>query len=67
MTVEICNWKSGRTFAYSITYDEGLVELLDYARPVHQKYGIPGHLVMVVGQLGQVFLTSAHPDKFLYM
>ena len=54
MNVEICRWKGGRTFAYSITYDEGFEDLLAHAVPVHRKYAIPGHLVMVAGQLGQV-------------
>jgi hypothetical protein len=54
MNVEICRWKHGRLFAYSVTYDEGFVELLDYALPIHQKYKVPGHLVMVAGQLGQM-------------
>lgn len=54
MSVEICCWKHGHAFAYSITYDEGFADLIDHALPVHQKYGIPGHLVMVAGQLGQM-------------
>lgn len=54
MIVEICRWKRGCTFAYSVTYDEGFVDLLDHALPVHQEYDIPGHLVMVAGQLGQM-------------
>lgn len=54
MSVEICHWKHGHTFAYSITYDEGFVDLIDHALPIHQKYDVPGHLVMVAGQLGQV-------------
>ncbi len=54
MNVEICRWKGGRTFAYSITYDEGFEGLLAHALPVHRRYAVPGHLVMVAGQLGQV-------------
>ena len=54
MSVEICRWKHGFQFAYSVTYDEGFVDLLEHALPIHQKYGIPGHLVMVAGQLGQL-------------
>jgi peptidoglycan/xylan/chitin deacetylase (PgdA/CDA1 family) len=54
MSIEICRWKHGHTFAYSITYDEGFADLIDHALPVHQKYRIPGHLVMVAGQLGQM-------------
>jgi len=54
MSVEICRWKHGLAFAYSITYDEGFAGLIDHALPIHQKYGVPGHLVMVAGQLGQL-------------
>jgi len=54
MIAEICRWKGGREFAYSVTYDEGFEDLLEYALPVHQKYDVPGHLVMVAGQLGQL-------------
>ena len=54
MTVGLCRWKHGCTFAYSITYDEGFEELLAHALPIHEKHGVPGHLVMVAGQLGQV-------------
>jgi peptidoglycan/xylan/chitin deacetylase (PgdA/CDA1 family) len=54
MNVEICRWQGGRTFAYSITYDEGFVDLLEHALPVHRKYEVPGHLVVLAGQLGQV-------------
>lgn len=54
MVLKVCRWKGGRDFAYSITYDEGFVDLLTYAAPIHRQYHIPGHLVMVAGQLGQV-------------
>ena len=54
MSVEICRWKHGLAFVYSITYDEGFADLIDHALPIHQKYGVPGHLVMVAGQLGQL-------------
>lgn len=54
MSVEICRWKHGCAFVYSITYDEGFADLIDHALPVHQKYGVPGHVVMVAGQLGQL-------------
>jgi len=54
MSVEVCRWKHGMAFAYSITYDEGFADLIQHALPIHQKHGVPGHLVMVAGQLGQV-------------
>jgi len=54
MSVQICRWKHGYQFAYSITYDEAFEDLLKYALPVHQRYCVPGHLVAVAGQLGQL-------------
>ena len=54
MSLRVCDWKHGKRWVYSITYDEGLVELHRFAVPMHQEYGIPGHVEVVVGQLGQV-------------
>jgi peptidoglycan/xylan/chitin deacetylase (PgdA/CDA1 family) len=54
MNAQVCTWKSGCKFAYSITYDEAFEDLLKYALPIHRKYNIPGHLVAVAGQLGQI-------------
>jgi hypothetical protein len=36
-----------------MTYDEGFVEILSNALPIHEKYGFPGHCDVVSGQLGQ--------------
>lgn len=66
MNVEICRWKGGCTFAYSITYDEGFEDLLAHALPVHRRYGIPGHLVMVAGQLGQIRRVPSSTYDGLY-
>ncbi len=46
-------WKDGKKWVYSICYDEGFVELLKYVVPLHEKYGIPGHLALVAGQIGK--------------
>ena len=54
MALRICNWKHGKRWVYSITYDEALIELHRFAVPIHEEYGIPGHVEAVVGQLGQV-------------
>ncbi len=54
MNAQICTWKYGCKFAYSITYDEAFEDLLAHALPIHRRYNIPGHLVAVAGQLGQV-------------
>ncbi len=45
-------WKDGRRWVYSITYDEGCQALLEHALPVHRKYGVPGHVSLVAGQIG---------------
>ena len=45
-------WPNGKRWVYSITYDEGCADLLNYVLPVHRKYGIPGHVALVAGQVG---------------
>ena len=49
----VCNWKHGKRWVYSVTYDEALADLHRFAVPHHQDLGIPGHVEAVVGQLGQ--------------
>lgn len=45
-------WKNGKRWVYSITYDEGVEELLTNVVPIHRKFGIPGHLALVASQIG---------------
>ncbi|GMW01346.1 MAG: hypothetical protein AMXMBFR84_24830 [Candidatus Hydrogenedentota bacterium] len=45
-------WKDGKTWVYSITYDEGAADLFKYAVPLHRQYGIPGHIALVASQVG---------------
>ena len=45
-------WKDGKRWVYSITYDEGCAALLEHAVPIHRRYGVPGHLAFVAGQIG---------------
>lgn len=54
MSLTICNWKHGKRWVYSITYDEALYDLHRFAIPIHEEYGVPGHVEVVVGQLGEV-------------
>ena len=54
MSLTICPWKYNKRWVYSITYDEALVDLHQFAIPIHEEYGIPGHVEVVVGQLGEV-------------
>lgn len=51
--ISICRWRNDAPFAYSMTYDEGTVDCLANALPVHEKFGFPGHVDVVAGQLGQ--------------
>ncbi len=51
--VEICTWLNDAPFAYSMTYDEGTVDCLANAFPVHQQFSFPGHVDVVAGQLGR--------------
>ena len=52
-TVEICRWRNDAPFAYSMTYDEGTVDALANALPIHEEFGFPGHVDVVAGQLGR--------------
>ncbi|MEI6503158.1 MAG: polysaccharide deacetylase family protein [Armatimonadota bacterium] len=45
-------WKDGKRWVYSITYDEGCQQLLDYAVPLHRQYGVPGHVALLASQVG---------------
>lgn len=51
--VSICRWRNDAPFAYSMTYDEGTVDTMEYALPVHEQFGFPGHVDVLAGQLGQ--------------
>ena len=51
--IQICRWKYNAPFAYSLTYDEGTIEVLANALPIHEQFNFPGHLDVVVGQLGE--------------
>ena len=51
--VTLCQWKHDAPFAYSMTYDEGTVDTMANALPVHERFGFPGHVDVVAGQLGQ--------------
>jgi peptidoglycan/xylan/chitin deacetylase (PgdA/CDA1 family) len=50
----IAPWPGGRRWVYSITFDEALSDLHRFAIPILQSFGVPGHVEVVVGQLGQV-------------
>ncbi|NLY97136.1 MAG: polysaccharide deacetylase family protein [Clostridiaceae bacterium] len=51
--VRICRFKNDALFAFSMTYDEGTVDCLANALPIHERFNIPGHVDVVAGQLGR--------------
>ncbi len=53
-TIEIAPWLDDRRFAYSITYDEGLVEILGFAWRLQRDFGIPGHINAFGDRLGRL-------------
>jgi peptidoglycan/xylan/chitin deacetylase (PgdA/CDA1 family) len=53
-TPVITPWPRDKRWAYSITFDEGLVELHRFTIPILARYGVPGHVEVVVGHMGVV-------------
>ena len=53
-SLRVCNWKHDKRWVYSITYDEALADLHRFAVPYHDELGIPGHLEVVCGQIGEI-------------
>jgi peptidoglycan/xylan/chitin deacetylase (PgdA/CDA1 family) len=51
-TVELAPWKNDAPFVFSMTYDEGTIDHIVNAYPIHEEYGIPGHVCQVAGYLG---------------
>ncbi len=67
-SVEICRWLHDAPFAYSMTYDEGTVDALANALPVHQEFGFPGHVDVVAGQLGRQRAAHLSPlNDYMHM
>jgi len=57
----ICDWLDDKSFAYSIAYDEAFIECITEALPIHKDFHFPGHVNVVVGQIGaprNCFLSS---------
>jgi dTDP-4-amino-4,6-dideoxygalactose transaminase/peptidoglycan/xylan/chitin deacetylase (PgdA/CDA1 family) len=50
----IADWYQDKRWVYSITFDEALADLHRCAVPILQTAGVPGHVEVVVGQMGQV-------------
>ena len=54
MNLQVAEWKYGKRWVYSATYDEALAELHQFVVPVHDRLGIPGHVEAVAGHIGKV-------------
>ncbi len=54
MNLRICPWKYDKRWVYSITYDEALADLHRFAVPIHETFGVPGHVEAVASQLGEI-------------
>ena len=76
IAVDIAPWKDDAPFVYSMTYDEGTIDAISNSYPIHQEYGIPGHICQVSGRLGlqrlergtsmrEVFYLNAAQLRFL--
>lgn len=53
-TPRVAPWPGGKRWVYSITFDEGLTDLHKFAVPILASCGVPGHLEVVVGQMGEI-------------
>jgi len=51
--VEITRWKYGKRWVYSTTYDEVVTSTLENGLSIHEQFGAPGHITVVVGQMGE--------------
>jgi peptidoglycan/xylan/chitin deacetylase (PgdA/CDA1 family) len=66
--MRICPWRGDKRWVYSITFDEALSELHDFAVPILEEYGVPGHLEVLVGQMGRLRNTGRSSyDGFRHM
>ncbi|MCE9591392.1 MAG: polysaccharide deacetylase family protein [Planctomycetes bacterium] len=54
LRVTVSPWPGGKRWVYSITFDEALSDLHRFAIPILDEFRVPGHLEVVVGQMGQV-------------
>jgi peptidoglycan/xylan/chitin deacetylase (PgdA/CDA1 family) len=52
--LKVAEWKYAKQWVYSATYDEGLSDLYRFVIPCHDEYGIPGHVEIVSGHIGNI-------------
>ena len=53
LSISVCDWAGDKRWVYSITFDEALSELHLFTIPILEEFGVPGHVEVVVGQMGQ--------------
>lgn len=64
----VCPWPGDRRWVYSITFDEALSDLHRFTVPILEEFGVPGHLEVMVGQMGEVRnLTGSSFHGFKHM
>ena len=51
--VNTTQWKYGKQWVYSTTYDEVVTSTVQNGLPIHEQFGVPGHITVVVGQMGE--------------
>ena len=52
--IAVCHWLGNRRWVYSITFDEALSDLHCHTVPILAEFGVPGHVEVVVGQMGEI-------------
>ena len=52
--ISVCPWRGDKRWVYSITFDEALSDLHRFTIPILAEYDVPGHLEVVVGQIGEI-------------
>ena len=52
--IKVSPWYQGKQWVYSITFDEALADLEKFSIPILEEFGVPGHVEVVVGQMGQI-------------
>ncbi len=52
--IAVCHWLGNKRWVYSITFDEALSDLHRYTVPILGEFGVPGHVEVVVGQMGEI-------------
>jgi peptidoglycan/xylan/chitin deacetylase (PgdA/CDA1 family) len=52
-SISVCPWLGDKRWVYSITFDEALSDLHRFTVPILAEYGVPGHVEVVVGQMGE--------------